>query len=468
MQMNPSISRTRGGRATILSNKIHNQHIKIGTTRIWRKLLFSCGLALLLACGIGYSMKAGLDFLIVKYIDNAESEKNKTDKVMEQFQKYVKSEKISIKDQEKVFSWIDEYRTLDIYFSGKSEIVDMVEEVEQQYEDTIVDVGLFDFGLNAYDIEFSDETIKCYPILFRAEKYYDISFVFSVFIGVCIFVSVLLKMVSKRFGYIVRLSEEMKLVEAGNLECEITVEGNDEIAFLGKCMNEMRKSVIEKMHKENVAILANEELITAISHDIRTPLTKQIGYLEILELNKFSGEKERTEYLTKAKNNAYIMKDITDQLFRYFLAFSKRREQSEWIIIEASDVLNTMLEEQRDYLQAKGFNMNIENFLASFYLRIKNEDFYRIFYNLFSNIEKYADITKPISIRNTIMGNTLILIFHNYKKMDLEKVESTKIGLNIAKNFMQHMSGDMQIVETENEFEVSLKFVLSETKNEEK
>ena len=457
-----------GERVTILNDK-KNQNKKqmkkqqvrkkgIARTKIWQKLIFCCTISFVIACLVGYMLNYVGRIGIIRYVDNAVSEKAKTDRIIDEFQEYVWEQKLSIYDNEKVYEWIETKKDIDIYFSGTSEIVDLVEQVENQYQDTIVDVGLFDFGLNGYDISFVDGNIKGFVILYDSEKYYDLLYLCSLLVGACVFVLVLLKLVKKRLAYVVTLADEMKILEGGNLEYEITVEGNDEVAFLGKSINEMRMSVIEKMQKEKAAIQANEELITAMSHDIRTPLTKQIGYLEILEREKYSDENQKREYISKAKNNAYLMKDITDKLFRYFLAFSNQSEENEWHIMDGIQLFGQVLSDQCDYMIAQGFDVSCELVQTDFICRVKLEEFIRVFDNLFSNVQKYADKNRKITISNCITVEKIMIILHNYSKKEKNEVESTKIGLTIVKNFMKHMNGDINIVEMDNEFEVTLSF----------
>jgi len=95
---------------------------------------------------------------------------------------------------------------------------------------------------------------------------------------------------------------------------------------------------------------------------------------------------------------------------------------------------------------------------TDFICRVKLEEFIRVFDNLFSNVQKYADKNRKITISNCITVEKIMIILHNYSKKEKSEVESTKIGLTIVKNFMKHMNGDINIVEMDNEFEVTLSF----------
>ena len=119
---------------------------------------------------------------------------------------------------------------------------------------------------------------------------------------------------------IISLSKEAAAVSAGDLERSITAPGDDELSRLAVSVDDMRRSVIERMGNEKKAWEANTELITAISHDIRTPMTAVIGYLGLL-CNEAEDEATRAQLASSAYVKALELKDLTDELFRYFLVY---------------------------------------------------------------------------------------------------------------------------------------------------
>lgn len=87
------------------------------------------------------------------------------------------------------------------------------------------------------------------------------------------------------FGFtrrVTRLSEAVGA--AGALNRTIPVVGTDELARLAASVNTMRDTILERTRNEQTAWQANSDLITAMSHDIRNPLTSLIGYLDLLEM----------------------------------------------------------------------------------------------------------------------------------------------------------------------------------------
>ena len=118
------------------------------------------------------------------------------------------------------------------------------------------------------------------------------------------------------------LSRQVRQVSRGDLGMQITPQTSDEIGQLALDVDAMRLSIIDKLQREEEAWKANSQLITAISHDVRTPLTALLGYLEIVSDESLSPD-ERSAYLEICKNNALRLNGVTGELFGFFLVFGK-------------------------------------------------------------------------------------------------------------------------------------------------
>ena len=78
--------------------------------------------------------------------------------------------------------------------------------------------------------------------------------------------------------------------------------------------------MLENLEKEHAALEANKELITAMSHDIRTPLTVLLGYIDIMKLNAPEGDDMR-QYIEASERTALRLKKMSDDMFGYFLVY---------------------------------------------------------------------------------------------------------------------------------------------------
>mgnify|MGYP002226093174 FL=1 len=87
--------------------------------------------------------------------------------------------------------------------------------------------------------------------------------------------------------YIVQLSEEIQAMEGGDLDHPITVQGSDELTTLASSLDSMRLTLRQQHEDEAAAAAKVKNLITEMSHDLRTPLTTLLLYTEILRHRKY-------------------------------------------------------------------------------------------------------------------------------------------------------------------------------------
>ena len=186
------------------------------------------------------------------------------------------------------------------------------------------------------------------------------------------------------------LSRETGALMAGDLSHSIRAPGRDELSRLGADIERLRLSVLERLEGEREAVGATGRLITGLSHDLRTPLTKLMGYLEILRRCQ-SGE-EREKYLRLAAEKAEQIKGMTDQLFdRAQVPDSREALAREPELVDGAQLLGQILSEVCGDLQREGFQAPQPVFTEPFRLYLRPEDAVRVFDNLFSNLCKYGD-----------------------------------------------------------------------------
>ena len=85
--------------------------------------------------------------------------------------------------------------------------------------------------------------------------------------------------------YLGRISDAVQSISQGNLNTEVDVTGDDEFSAMAANLNKMSSDIRKLMDKEREAERTKNELITNVAHDLRTPLTSIIGYLELLAGN---------------------------------------------------------------------------------------------------------------------------------------------------------------------------------------
>ena len=258
------------------------------------------------------------------------------------------------------------------------------------------------------------------------------------------------------------LSRQVRQVSRGDLGMQIKSAARDEIGSLAQDVDTMRLSIIDKLQREEQAWLANSQLITAISHDVRTPLTALMGYLEILEDDKLTHQ-ERNAYLQICKNNATRLKSLTDELFGFFLVFGKPNPEQKIEEFDAVTLMDQVLLEHLMNLSQCGFSVetNTDQLYGSLHVDLGH--FRRIFDNLFSNVRKYADPSQPVTISQHVDQDELIITISNRINPSQARVESNRIGLQTCHKLLAAMGGEFNQTRTKDTFSVEVLLPLHES-----
>ena len=251
------------------------------------------------------------------------------------------------------------------------------------------------------------------------------------------------------------LSRQVRQVSRGDLGMQIKPQTTDEIGQLALDVDAMRLSIIDKLQREEEAWKANSQLITAISHDVRTPLTALMGYLEIVSDEGLSSE-ERSAYLQICKNNAQRLKSLTDELFGFFLVFGKPTPDQVPEEFDAVTLLDQVLVEHAMDLSQRGFRVENSAEEIRGTLRVDLGHFRRIFDNLFSNVRKYADPAYPVTISQRIDREELIITISNRINQSKTRVESNRIGLKTCQKLVDSMGGEFSQHRTKDTFMVEV------------
>ena len=249
---------------------------------------------------------------------------------------------------------------------------------------------------------------------------------------------------------IIVLSRAAEELGAGKLEQSISAQGSDELSALARSMEEMRLSLIHQIGSESRAWQANTELLTAISHDIRTPMTSMIGYLGLLNESDFSDVERCRQFSRSAYSKAMDLKDLTDELFKYFLVFGSAELKLEMERYDGRLLLEQLVSEAEFSLTEAGFRVQRMEFSGE--CSILTDPLYlkRVMDNLVSNVMKYGDKSKRVVILSELQNGLLSLCISNSITRSLNRVESTKIGLRTCKRIMEQMGGSFS-TETDGE-----------------
>ncbi len=117
--------------------------------------------------------------------------------------------------------------------------------------------------------------------------------------------------------YIEALSRATNEVAQGKYDVTLPPRGADELGILGQNLTAMAEQVKLSLVRERQANQARYELITAVSHDLRTPLTSVLGYLQLIDEDRYRDEVELRYYVDMAYEKSKQLKRLIDQLFEF-------------------------------------------------------------------------------------------------------------------------------------------------------
>lgn len=378
---------------------------------------------------------------------------------VKELQDTISEQGLSKKDSEAIRKELRKYKDLTLQLYDDEATLD---ELSLSVKEEQAIVGTTSFWVYVYDpifmnftLEFSDG--EAYLIV---SSFIGITFIIRyviivLILSILLFIFLIMSFIHQKMKYILSIEEEMEYIKTGDFHHTIPYKGNDEITDLARQLNHLRNALYDNMIKEEEARTANYELVTAMSHDLRTPLTSLLGYLDILSMKIYKSDEARDEYIEKSKRKAEQIKELSDKLFNHFLVYSKDEELQLHLI--SNDEFIQILSFYQDDLKENKFEVltKIEN--KQWKMMGDEAILQRVFDNIFSNIMKYAE-RSIVTITLQFEQNNMILRITNRKKKSASLEKGTQIGLKSVGKLMKGLNGSFQYEQNDEEFIVELAF----------
>lgn len=392
---------------------------------------------------------------------------------LDKLQTYIYKEEISTTNTAPLTDWWEEDRDVFFYIKKGNTIlynsfmnpnengyVPKVDVDDTQFTDLLNDYQAFFPKRKAHDIRLIDVNAKLYILADYQYRLYNKLHDISIAISGLIVILILIAFVRRKIHYIKDVTYGINILEGGNLDYQIPVKGNDEITQVATSLNSMRIALDQQMKNETKALQANNSLVTALSHDLRTPLTTQMGYLEILKEHHYNSPEEMDKYINTALDTCHQIKEMSDRLFEYFLAFDPHPERPAEALEEYDGVALFMqlISELSLPLESKGLSFEVEDPMETFKIHVNMNDMLRVFNNVFTNIDKYADESQPVKIRIFHDTENAVLSISNKIRKEPRKNESAKIGLISISSLMRRQKGASKTYTSKDNFTIELKF----------
>ena len=260
---------------------------------------------------------------------------------------------------------------------------------------------------------------------------------------------------------LVKLKKATKNIKEGNLDFVLEVEGNDEFSQLCQDFEEMRKRLKESTEEKILMDKENKELISNISHDLKTPITAVKGYVEGI----MDGVADTPEKMDRYVRTIYNKTNEMDHLINELTFYSKidtNRIPYTFSKLNVEDYFSDCAEELGLEMETRGIELEYANDVEKGVQVIADgEQIRRVIHNIVSNAIKYMEKPKGIIQRRVkdvgdfiqveiedngkgIAAKDLPYIFDRFYRTDVSRNSSkggSGIGLSIVKKIMEDHGG---------------------------
>ena len=247
----------------------------------------------------------------------------------------------------------------------------------------------------------------------------------AIFLACIVFIVLFVIITNNKMKYLDEIAIGLKIIAGGNLKYRIEERGTDEIKNLANNINYMAKEIGEKINAERLAEKTKSELITNVSHDLRTPLTSVMGYIGIIIQKRYKDEKEMEDYLNVAFNKAEKLKVLIDDLFEY-TKYNNNGIKLNKIRVNITEFLSQLIEEMMPILDENNLTIFKKFEFKKLDIFIDPAKMVRVFENLLTNAVKYSYKPGEIIVGLYKKGNKAVIVVRN-KSDHLSKEKTEKL-----------------------------------------
>lgn len=282
-----------------------------------------------------------------------------------------------------------------------------------------------------------------------------------VLLGIAIFSFTFLVLQRKSLQYIGKIASAVQNISEGDLNTEVEVLGDDEFSMIAANLNRMEEEIRDLMDKERESERTKNELITNVAHDLRTPLTSIIGYLELLSKGIPLTQEMQQKYIEIVYTKAKRLEKLIEDLF----GFTKVGKVSMNVgTVDIVKLLGQLLEEFYPSFAEKNLIYELVSNVPAKTITADGNLLARLFDNLINNAIKYGAEGKKvlvnvlaeeeivtISVTNyghVIPADELPFIFNKFYRVEHSRstqTGGTGLGLAIAKNIVDMHGGTISV-----------------------
>ena len=281
--------------------------------------------------------------------------------------------------------------------------------------------------------------------------------------GIILFVVLFWLFQKKSYDYIKQIQDAVRNIAAGDLNTRLEIKEDDEFSEIAMNLNSMTDELQKLMDREREVERSKNELITNVAHDLRTPLTSIIGYMELLKAKTDLPDETRNQYINIAYTKAKKLEKLIEDLF----GFTKLNYGKIAMKVEKVDVIkliSQLMDEFYPTFNDKHLEYELTTNVPSAIITADGNLLARLFDNLLANAIKYGSDGKRIDVKINADEENVRVAVINYGKVIPEeelpylfdkfyrveqsrsvKTGGTGLGLAIAKNIVDMHGGTIAV-----------------------
>jgi signal transduction histidine kinase len=277
---------------------------------------------------------------------------------------------------------------------------------------------------------------------------------------------------SSKMKRIQQINSNLNEIAHGNLAVRLNTRDKDELDIVSQNINTMAENLERQLKKERQIEKSKMELITGVSHDLRTPLTSIIGYLNLLKNKSYLDEAEHDRFVQNTYNKTLQLKKLIDDLFEYTRLTSGDIKLN-LHQFDMMELIQQMLSEYEPIAQDKGVFIRKQIESKSVPIYADSEKVMRAIDNLLMNALKFSNnpgevfvdvSTYPshVSIRIENQGKPISKeqeehLFDRFYKADDSRAagalqDGSGLGLSITKQIIEIHGGTIRLEHREGYF----------------
>ena len=264
----------------------------------------------------------------------------------------------------------------------------------------------------------------------------------------------------RRSAYLNRIIIATEKMAQGRLQEEIKIEGKSPLADHAKNLNNLREGVKVSMTEQAKSERLKTELITNVSHDLRTPLTSIITYTDLLKSQELT-EEERQKYVDILDKKSQRLKTLIEDLFEVSKMASGNLELHKQRV-DLTQLLQQALAEHAEEISTNGLDFRVNLPESRLVANVDGQRWWRVLDNLIVNAIKYSMPGTRVYITLKQVGEQAKFelkniskyelnengdeLFERFKRADTSRhTDGSGLGLAIAQSIVDMHEGEMKI-----------------------